>query len=162
MTDPRVRQNYWAILVATIACFILEAVWYSMFLQVWLRGIDRTLESLVQAGKQAGMNEWMQYGVALVCTALIAISISCVTQLTGAQTAMRGIKVGVLLWAGFVATTLATEYAFEVRPMSLFGINAGFWLLGMMLMGAIVGAWKRKPAEARAGAAQPSGVRLAQ
>jgi hypothetical protein len=33
---------------------------------------------------------------------------------------------------------------FEVRPFSLLAVNAGFWLLGMMLMGAIVGAWKKK------------------
>jgi hypothetical protein len=31
-----------------------------------------------------------------------------------------------------------------VRTWSLLGINAGFWLLGMMLMGAIVGGWKKK------------------
>lgn len=74
----------------------------------------------------------------------MATAISCVTQLTGPQTALRGIKVGVLLWAGFVLTSWSTEYVFEVRPLSLLGINAGFWLLGMALMGAIVGGWKKK------------------
>jgi hypothetical protein len=33
---------------------------------------------------------------------------------------------------------------FEVRPYRLFAVNTGFWLLGMMVMGAIVGAWKKK------------------
>jgi hypothetical protein len=28
--------------------------------------------------------------------------------------------------------------------MSLFLVNAGYWLCGMMLMGAIVGAWQKK------------------
>ena len=32
---------------------------------------------------------------------------------------------------------------FEVR-WTLLGINAGFWFLGMNLMGLIVGAWKKK------------------
>ena len=34
MTDlqPRVRQNYLAIVVAAIACFLFEAGWYSFFL----------------------------------------------------------------------------------------------------------------------------------
>jgi hypothetical protein len=158
MHDMRVRQNYWAILVATVLTFVLEAVWYSIFLQTWLRGIGRTLDSIMQAGRQAGLNEWVQYGTALVCTALMAIAISCVTQMTGPQTAARGIKVGVLLWLGFVATVFATEYIFEVRPLSLFFVNGGFWLIGMMLMGAIVGGWKKKtpaqqPAEKKAAAA---------
>jgi hypothetical protein len=27
---------------------------------------------------------------------------------------------------------------------SLLDINGGFWLVGMILMGAVVGAWKKK------------------
>ena len=142
----RVRQNYWAIFVASLACFILSAVWYTVFMKIWLSGIGRTLDSIVAAGKAAGMNEWMQYITAFVCTGVMAAAISCITQLTGAQTAARGVKAGTLLWLGFVATVWATEYVFEVRPLSLFAVNAGFWLVGMVVMGAIVGGWKKKAA----------------
>jgi hypothetical protein len=138
---PRVKQNYLAILVAAIACFLFEAGWYSYFMQAWLNGIGRTKEWLMSS---AGYNPAVQYGTALLGAAVMATAISCVTQLTGPQTAWRGIKVGALLWLGFEATTWSTEYVFEVRPLSLLGINAGYWLLGMMLMGAIVGAWKKK------------------
>jgi hypothetical protein len=138
---PRVRQNYLANLVAAIACFLLEAAWYTYFMQAWLNGIGRTREWLMSP---AGYNPALQYGTALVSAAVMATAISCVTQLTGAQTAWRGMKVGALLWLGFEATAISTEYVFEVRPLSLFGINGGYWLLGMMAMGAIVGAWKKK------------------
>ncbi len=137
--QPRIRQNYLAILIAAIACFLVEAGWYSYFLQSWLVGIGRTAEWL----SHTGVNQALQFGTALVAEALMATAISCVTQLTGAQTALRGIKVAALLWLGFVLTTLSTEYVFEVRTFTLLGINAGFWLLGMMLMGAIVGGWKK-------------------
>ena len=137
---PRVRQNYVAILVAAIACFLLEAGWYSFFLQPWLDGIGRTREWMLSTG----ISPALQYGTALVSAAVIAMTISCVTQLTGRQTALRGIRVGALLWVGLVATTWGTEYIFEVRPVSLFAINAGFWLLGIVVMGAIVGGWKKK------------------
>ena len=137
---PRVRQNYVAILVAAIACFLLEAGWYSFFLQPWLDGIGRTREWMLGTG----ISPALQYGTALVSAAVIAMTISCVTQLTGRQTALRGIRVGALLWVGLVATTWGTEYIFEVRPVSLFAINAGFWLLGLVVMGAIVGGWKKK------------------
>jgi hypothetical protein len=137
--QPRIRQNYLAILIAAIACFLLEAGWYSFFLQSWLNGIGRTPDWL----SHTGVNQGLQFGTALVAEAVMAAAISCVTQLTGPQTALRGIKVAVLLWLGFVLTVLCTEYVFEVRTWSLLGINAGFWLLGMMLMGAIVGGWKK-------------------
>jgi hypothetical protein len=89
------------------------------------------------------INPALQYGTALISAAVIATAISCVTQLTGRQTLLRGVKVAALLWLGLVPTTLGTEYVFEVRPLSLLGINAGFWLGGMIVMGAIVGAWKK-------------------
>jgi hypothetical protein len=139
--QPRVRQNYLAILIAAIACFLLEAAWYSYFQQAWLSGVGRTREWLMGPG---ALNPAIQYGTALLAAAVMATAISCVTQLSGPQTALRGIRAGALLWLGFELTAWSTEYAFEVRPLSLLGINAGFWLLGMMLMGAIVGAWKKK------------------
>jgi len=41
-SQTRVRQNYQAVVVAAVACFVLEAGWYSIFLQPWLNGIGRT------------------------------------------------------------------------------------------------------------------------
>jgi hypothetical protein len=140
MTEQvKVKTNYWAIIVAALACFSLEAIWYSIFLQAWLDGIGRTRNLLHQ-----GANELLQYGIALVSEAIIAVAISTVTQLTGPLTARRGIKVGALLWFSFVFTTSSTEYIFETRSFALLGINGGFWLLGTMVMGAIVGTWKKK------------------
>jgi hypothetical protein len=141
VSAPRARQNYLAILIAAIANFLLEAGWYSYFMQPWLNGIGRTREWLMSS---AGYNPALQYGMALVSAAVMATAISCVTQLTGRQTWWRGILIGALLWLGFVVTVLATEYVFQVRPWSLLGIDAGFWLIGMMVMGAIVGGWKKK------------------
>jgi hypothetical protein len=141
VSAPRVRQNYLAILIAAIANFLLEAGWYSYFMQPWLAGIGRTREWLMSP---AGYNPALQYGTALVCAAVMATGISCVTQLTGRQTWWRGIQVGALLWLGFNVTVFSTAYVFEVRPWSLLGIDSGFWLIGMMLMGAIVGGWKKK------------------
>jgi uncharacterized protein DUF1761 len=140
LPQSNVRQNYWAILAAGVACFLLAAGWYTFFMQPWLDGTGRTKEWLMATG----INPAVQYGTAFVSATVVAAVISRVVQLTGPQTAMRGIKVAAMLWLGFVLTTIATEYAFEVRPLSLLGINAGFWLLGMTIQGAIVGAWTKK------------------
>jgi len=139
--QPRVRQNYLAIVVAAIACFLFEAVWYTLFQQPWLDGIGRTREWLMGPG---AISPAIQYGTAFLAAVVMATAISCVTQLTGPQTALRGIKVAALLWLGFELTAWSTEYAFEVRPLSLLAINAGCWLFGMTIMGVIVGAWKKK------------------
>ena len=140
--SPRVQQNYLAIVVAAIVCFLFEAAWYQYFLDRWLGGIGHNREWLMTSG----VNPALQFATALLAEALLAGAISWVTQMSGAQTARRGVQVAILLWTGCVLTTLATEYSFEIRSYSLFAINAGFWLIGMMLMGAIVGGWKKKTA----------------
>src|SRR5512146_1984169 len=130
--DSRVRQNWWANIVAAIACFLFEAIWYSLFLNQWLAGIGRTREGLMQSADR--LPEPLQYVTAFVSAIVMAAAISCVVQLTGPQTAWRGMRVATALWMGFNITIWLTEYVFEVRPWSLLFINAGFWLGGMNLM----------------------------
>jgi hypothetical protein len=139
-SQPRIRQNYLAIIVAAISCFLFEAVWYSYFNQLWLNGVGRTQEWLMTHGGHPGF----QYGTALICAGVIAAAISYIVQYTGPQTSARGIRIGALLWFAIVLPTWGTEYLFEIRPWSLLGINAGMWAFGMMIMGAIVGGWKKK------------------
>ena len=62
----------------------------------------------------------------------------------GAQTAASGVKTGVALALALIASTLAVNCAFESRPLSFWLINAGYMTIGMAIMGAIVGAWKKK------------------
>jgi hypothetical protein len=138
--QPRIRQNYLAITLAAIACFLLEAGWYSIFMQPWLNGIGRSREWLLGTG----VNPALQYGAALLSAALVAAVISGFTQYTGAQTTLRGIKVASGLWLGGVLPIVATECVFELRTYQLFSLNVGFWLVAMAVMGAIVGGWKKK------------------
>ena len=44
-----IRLNWVAILVAAIASFIFEALWFSVFMNEWLAGIGRTREWLTTA-----------------------------------------------------------------------------------------------------------------
>jgi len=73
----------------------------------------------------------------------MAAGISCVVQLTGAQTASAASRSGRCCWFGIVLPVWATEYVFEVRPGASSESNAGFWLLGMVLMGESSAAGRR-------------------
>jgi hypothetical protein len=137
----KIRLNWVAILVAAIASFIFEALWFSVFLNEWLAGIGRTHEWLMSSG----MSPALQYGVAILCAVIAAAVLSLCIQASGEHSARRGVLVGVIVWLGFVATSWATEYIFEVRTLQIYAINAGFWLFDLMLIGAIVGVWKKKP-----------------
>ena len=93
---------------------------------------------------QAGVSPAISYGVAIVTTIIIVIALDTVIQLTGPQTALRGIKVACFLWFAFIFTVITAEYAFELRSRQTLAIVTGYPLTGMILAGAILGAWKKK------------------
>ena len=134
------KLNWVAILVAAIASFLFEALWFSVFMSQWLAGIGRTMEWLTSSG----MSPAIQYGVAILCSVTTATVLTICIQASGEQTALRGIICGAVIWFGFVATSWAKEYIFEVRTLQIFAINAGYSLFDLMLIGAIVGVWKKK------------------
>jgi hypothetical protein len=135
-----IRQNYLAIFTAAIACFLMEVLWYGYFMRPWLDGLG---ECSGWFSRNPHIHPVVQFSTAFVAELFIAAAISCVTQLSGPQTVLRGMRAGALLWLGFVVTTWATQYAFELRPWNQLAINCGFWLLGMIVVGAIVGGWKK-------------------
>jgi hypothetical protein len=134
------RLNWVAILVAAIVSFIFEALWFSVFMNQWLAGIGRTMEWLVGNG----LNPAIQYGTAIICSIIAAAVLSICIQASGEQTARRGILCAIVIWFGFIATSWAKAYIFEVRTFQIYAIYTGYSLIDLMLMGAIVGAWKKK------------------
>ncbi len=111
-----IRLNWVAILVAAIASFIFEALWFSVFMNEWLTGIGRTREWLVGTG----LNPAVQYATAIICSIIVAAVLSICIQATGKQTARRGILCAVVIWFGFIATSWAKAYIFEVRTFQIY------------------------------------------
>src|SRR5665213_1164030 len=124
-----------------IVSFLFEAGWFSTFMVPWAIGIGRSED---WAAHPIRALIPLQFAVALLCSFVAATVLSYFIQKTGEQTLLRGVKIGVLVWLGFIVTTLAKNYIFEVRPPSLYAINLTYTLLDMALIGAIVVAWKGK------------------
>jgi hypothetical protein len=135
-----VRHHPLAIAVATIVYFLLGAVWFTTFQTAWLAGIGRTLPELMATGR----SPFLGYAIALIGTFILAVFLSWLIQATGPQTLIRGVSLAILTWICVVFTTWSTEYAFEARTVKILAINTGYCLVGMVLMGAILGAWKKK------------------
>jgi hypothetical protein len=57
----------------------------------------------------------------------------------GGPNVRRGIIAGVLIWIGFVVTTIVTNNAYARRKWSLTMIDSGHWLLVLIVQGAVLG-----------------------
>jgi len=133
------RTNYPAVIVAAIAYWVLGAVWYGvLFSKPWMALEHITIE------QAKSVSPVIPYIVSFLLELLIAYSLAQICIWRNANTAGRGASVGVLVWIGFVGPIALMTYMFEMRPRALFAINEFYPLAGLVLMGAILGAWKKK------------------
>jgi surface polysaccharide O-acyltransferase-like enzyme len=135
------KTNYAAVVVAAIAYWILGGVWYAvLFSKPWM-----ALEHITAEQAQS-MNPVLPYVITFVLNLLIAYALAQICIWRNANTIGRGASVGVLLWIGFVGPITFTTYMYEMRPKELFAINQFYPLAGLVVMGAIIGAWTKKSA----------------
>jgi len=135
------RTNYWAVLVSAVLYLLLGGLWYNvLFSKPWT-----ALESMT-AAQANSMGPVLPYVITLALNLLIAFVLAQICIWRNANTASRGAAIGVLLWIGIVGPITFTTYMFELRPMELFAIDEFYPLVGLCLMGAILGAWKKKAA----------------
>lgn len=135
------KTNYLAVVVSAVAYWILGGVWFALlFSKPWM-----ALEHVTEE-QARNMNPVVPYVVSFLLNVLIAFVLAQICIWRNADTAGRGATVGVLLWIGIVGPITYTTYMYEMRPKELFAINEFYPLVGLCLMGAILGAWKRKAA----------------
>ena len=137
------KINWIAVLVAAIAHWLLGAVWFTTFSKPWMAGL-RLPPEVLQA-YMAHPDFW-PYLIALLCNIILAYIIARLLGMGAGHNLFRGIRIGLLV--GLAAcVAMVTELAFEMMGRSFMVIAAGYPLVGCILMGFILGAWKPKRAE---------------
>ena len=130
------QLNYLALLVAALSTFLIGGLWYSpaVFGKAWMRENGFTEESM------KGGNMIKIFGVSFLLAIISAINLAMFMGPESNPT--MGALWGFLAGAGWVATFVGTYYLFERRSFTLFLINAGYSIVALTIMGAILAAWK--------------------
>ena len=129
--------NYLAVIVAAIVPMALGAVWYSpvLFSNAWLAAIGKTADEI-----SAQANQVQAFSIAIAASLISAYVLAVLAALSSASSVLDGIILG--LWAVvFIATASATWGVFEARPLRLWLINNGYYLVALPIMGAIIAVW---------------------
>jgi hypothetical protein len=136
------RINVVAVLASALLFYAIQAMWFSVFKDPWLAGLGKSIPQIM--AELSGRPTWPLYAGALICNLIIAFVMAWIF----AQVRVRGVASGMswaaILWFGFVATVMATNYSFELRSVKLLALDAGCPLVGMLATGAILGAWRGK------------------
>ena len=128
--------NWLAVLSAAVVKFVVGGVWYSppVFGPRWRALVGVTPEAFRERMVPGMVTDFLSGFV-------LAWILANVLKFTGAVGLIPGARVSFFLWLGFVATTLISTTVYEGRSLALFGINGTYWLISMLLMGGLIGAW---------------------
>ena len=122
--------NWLAVVLATVASFAFGAVWYMGLSKQWLDALGRTKEQL-------GVG-YTPFVWSVVVELVMAYVLALITPLLmGGMSVGAAIQVAVLMWVGFVITTLIMNHRYEGMKWSLTVID-GLHILGVLVIQGVV------------------------
>ena len=128
-----------SIVLATIASIAIGFAWYGPLLgKVWAKEQGWS-DADMNKQKEKGMGT--SYGIMTIGSLLTAFILAQFIKLAGAVTAGDGATIGFWAWLGFAVPLLLSSVLWEGKSWRLYGINVGYQLVTMIVMGAIVAMW---------------------
>jgi hypothetical protein len=138
-------MNHVAVFVSAIAFFILGWIWYDLlFGRAWM-----ALSGHVATTSASSMTPMFAGSFILGWVLAYVIGIA-LADTANPNPGRHGIEFGFFMGLGIFGTMLGLEYIYEGRGFTLWAINTGYVVVGMAIMGAIIGAWRKREAPATA------------
>ena len=134
MTLDFTAVNWVAVIAATIAGVVIGFVWYlpQVFGRRWAAAVGRDLPGPGDLSPTVYLAGIIQAFVVAYVLALFIIA-------AAGLTLVGGLIVALLAWFGFVAASSLSAMLYEGKSLEYWMINAGFALVSMLVMGAIIG-----------------------
>ena len=124
--------NWVAVLVATIAGFLLGGLWFSpvMFSGRWMAALGKSKEQLGKPGPAL-----MLSFVVTLCT---AIALAVLLRIMPLTTNVGALRLGLTIGVVFYALATASDYAYTGWPRTIYWIQASYHVVMIALMTVII------------------------
>jgi hypothetical protein len=135
--------NYLAVAVSAIAYFAIGSVWFSPvgFSKPWMSGHNISMPTDEETRKKM-MKEMPKYMAFSLLSCFVAtIALACLQGLIGTHNWMAGAKLG-LVAGSFVFIAFAQSHMYTRKSFKLVLIDAGYHIVGLVLVGIILSVWK--------------------
>ncbi|HET7827391.1 MAG TPA: DUF1761 domain-containing protein [Candidatus Saccharimonadales bacterium] len=134
---PSVEINWWAVIIAAVINMAVGGFWYSP-------GVLGRRWAKLTGHKTDGNMSMANWGYAISAAGALVQAWILVhfVRYAGSTTFAKGVVTGFFIWLGFVAIVMAAMNAFEQRNWGLVRINAGYWLIVLLINGGLLAAWR--------------------
>lgn len=134
--------NYIAVLGAGISSVVIGALWYGpLFQKPWMNMVGLTPESMKSMALSPLTAMIGGFAISLLMAYVLSYTVVFVESYTGTVGALSGAEVGFWAWLGFLVPATSGVYLWEGKSFKLWILNAGYYLVSLLLMGAILGAF---------------------
>lgn len=130
------QVNVWAVIVCTMINIILGMIWYSpkVLGTLWAKEHGFDLDQLKPS-------VWHYVG-GIIVAFILAFVLNMMIHIFDIVGMGKGIAFGFFIWLGFIATTHFSGVIWARKPFIVYFIDAGFMLLNLIVIGAIMGIWQ--------------------
>lgn len=128
--------NYLAVVLAAVASWLAGAAWYAALARPWMIALGKTRSELMPP---SGRPSLVPFVVAFVAQLVMAWVLAGIVGHVGPVSVVNGVVSALFAWIGFVVTVLATTYSFARQRIMLTVIDAGHWLVALIIQGAVIG-----------------------
>lgn len=136
--------NYWAILTAAVAAIVIGTVWYGpLFGKQWMRIIGIAMPGeMTRAVKQSMMKSYAIQTIAtLIMSFVLAHMLYFAMTIMDTEGVFAGLTWAIWIWLGFVVPATLGSVLWENRPWKYWFITAGYYLVTLCVMSAILTIW---------------------
>ena len=131
-----ITVNFIAVIVATIAAFIVGALWFTvLFGKEW-----RRLMNIPEGGMQGGMSMSSAMGGGFIATLILVFVLANFLNWAGITAIGAALTLALWLWLA-VAAVMSNMIWYENRPVKLYVINAAHYLVALLVAAAIIAWW---------------------
>jgi hypothetical protein len=132
--------NHIAILLAAVVAWLGGAVYYTVLAKPWIAAHGKTVDQhKAELNTKTGIARFAPFILAFVAELVMAWVLAGMVGHLGTVTIRSAVIAGLFVWAGFAVTTMLVNNAFARRRFMLTLIDAGHWLLVVVLMGVVIG-----------------------
>ena len=131
--------NILGVALAAVASFAFGAAYYTILSKLWLEASGKTEDEVKQ---ERTATPFITSFIGLVVMAIV-LSSQFMPEQMGYESAGTGyaIHIALMLWVGFIVTSMATNNAFQGAKPKLTLIDAGHWLGVVVIQVLVLGAF---------------------
>ena len=134
--------NYIAVLLAAVASMVVGFIYYSPYVlgKPWMKLMGIGKDDMKPTGQEMGKLYGTSFVLALITAFILAHVIAMSQSYFQYAAILSGITSAFWVWLGLAMPVQLTDVLFSKKPTKLFGINTGYQLVSLLVMGLVLGA----------------------